>query len=405
MTRRPALRRVVTLPLLVLYGLGVTIGAGIYVLIGATVAEAGMFAPTSFLLAAVVMGFTALSFAELSGRRPEAAGEAAYVDAAFGRPWLTLAVGLGIVLSAVVAAAAITLGGAGYVLALVPVPGWVAVTCILVLMTAIAAWGVLESVTFAAALTVLEIAGLLVIVFAGLWSDPGIVLRLPEVIPPLSDAGALGAVFGASLIAFFAFIGFDDVVNLVEETKTPARIMPLGILLTLGVATAIYFMVVSVAVLTTPTDLLAGSGAPISVLFERLTGLPPLAITLIAIVATLNGIVIQIIMAARVLYGLSNAGRLPGVFARINPVTRTPLASTLLIGGAALALALIAPIGALAQATTQIVLTVFVLVNLSLLIIKARRDPAPAGAFLVPIWAPACGALASAGLLIGPLFT
>jgi amino acid transporter len=214
----------------------------------------------------------------------------------------------------------------------------------------------------------------------------------------------MGGVFGASLIAFFAFIGFDDVVNLVEETKTPARIMPLGILLTLAAATAIYVMVVSVAVLTTPADLLAGSGAPISVLFERLTGLPPLAITLIAIVATLNGIVIQIMMASRVLYGLANAGRLPPVFARINPVTRTPLTSTLLIGAAALALALIAPIGTLAQATTQIVLAVFVLVNLSLLIIKTRRDPAPANAFLVPIWAPAFGALACAALLIGPLF-
>jgi APA family basic amino acid/polyamine antiporter len=291
------------------------------------------------------------------------------------------------------------------VLALVSVPLWVAVVAIVVGMTAIACWGVLESVTFAAALTVVEIAGLLVIVGAGVWADPGIISRLPEVLPPLGDAGALTAVFGASLIAFFAFIGFDDVVNLVEETKTPARIMPLGILLTLGLATAIYFMVVSVAVLSAPLDLLASASAPISVLFERLTGLSPVAITLIAIVATLNGIVIQIIMAARVLYGLSNAGHLPSVFALLNPVTRTPLVSSLLIGAAVLALALTAPIGALAQATTQIVLVVFVLVSLSLVIVKSRGDAAPEGAFLVPIWAPRFGAVFCAALLIGPLFT
>ncbi|MFT6775310.1 MAG: APA family basic amino acid/polyamine antiporter, partial [Paracoccaceae bacterium] len=179
MTRKAPIapRRAVTLPLLVLYGLGITIDAGIYVLIGASVAEAEMFAPTSFLLAAVVMGFTALSFADLSGRRPEAPGEAAYVDAAFGRGWLTLAVGLGIAVSAVVATAAITLGGAGYAQALVPAPGWALAAAIMVAMIAIAAWGALDAVTFAAALTVLEIVGLMVIVGAGVWSDPGIVVR------------------------------------------------------------------------------------------------------------------------------------------------------------------------------------------------------------------------------------
>ncbi|MSU91482.1 amino acid permease [Rhodobacteraceae bacterium 2CG4] len=399
----PTLRRAISLPLLVLYGLGVTIGAGIYVLIGVAVEQAGMFAPSAFLLAAVVMAFSACSFAELSGRLPQAAGEAVYVEAAFGLRWLTLATGFCIVLSAIVAAAAITLGGTGYILTLIALPQPVVVAAVIVLMGTVAAWGVLESVTFAGIFTVLEILGLLVIVAAGVRAQPEILLRLPEVVPAPGDGAALAAVFGASLIAFFAFIGFDDVVNLVEETRDPARVMPLGIGLTLVLATLLYVMVATVAVMSVPHAELAGTGAPIALLFQRLTGLSPVAISLIAIVATLNGIVIQIIMAARVLYGLGAAGRLPRRFAAVNPRTRTPLFSTALVSAAVLCLALFLPIGRLAEVTTQVILVVFALVNLSLFVLKRRRVPAPAGVFTVPAWVPAVGVVTCLGLLLGPL--
>ncbi|HBN31224.1 MAG TPA: amino acid permease, partial [Rhodobacteraceae bacterium] len=126
----------------------------------------------------------------------------------------------------------------------------------------------------------------------------------------MSDTVALQGVFAASLIAFFAFIGFDDVVNLVEETRNPTKTMPWAIAISLVLVTVIYFLVVFVAVQSVPIDQLAGSEAPIGLLFERLTGFSPLAITLVAIVATLNGVVIEIVMAARVVYGLGRRGRL-----------------------------------------------------------------------------------------------
>lgn len=398
----PTLVRVISLPLLVLYGLGVTIGAGIYVLIGVSVAEAGIYAPASFVVAAVVMLFSAGSFAELSSRHPQSAGEAVYVEAAFGRAWLTLATGGFLILGGIVAAAAITLGSASYMLVLVDLPHSVVVIAIVGVMGGLAAWGVLESVTFAAILTMIEILGLLTIIAAGLWDQPEIVLRLPEVLPPLSDSVALGAVFTSSLIAFFAFIGFDDIVSLVEETKTPAKTMPLGILLTLAIASLIYFSVVSVAVLAVPHDMLAGSGAPISLLFERLTGLPPLAITLVAIVATLNGVVVQIIMGSRVFYGLAKAGRIPAVLGRVHPVTRTPLIATVLVSALVLVLALFFPIGTLAEMTSQIILAIFILVNAALIVMKWRKDPAPAGIFMVPFWVPVAGLVTCLVMLIGP---
>lgn len=398
------LRRSITLPLLIFYGLGVTIGAGIYVLVGATAQQAGIYAPTAFLVAAVVMLFSAGSFAELSGRFPQSAGEAAYVEAAFMMPSLTLATGALLLVAAIVSASAIAVGSAGYIATLVPLPLWSIVVSVVFLTGMIAVWGIMESVRFAAVLTLIEVLGLMAVVVAGIWQQPQIISDLPSVLPSPVDIPALSAVTMASLLAFFAFIGFDGMVNIVEETENPSRNMPLGIFITLAIATVLYFAVSAMAVLVLPLDELGGSTAPISLLFERLTGISPLAITLIAIGATLNGVVIQTILASRVLYGLANAGRLPKSLARLNPRTRTPVLATTLVTGCAMLLALFFPIGVLAERTSQVVLIVFVLINLSLLRIKLRRDPAPAHVFRVPAIVPLVGLATSLAMLIGSIF-
>lgn len=395
------LKRSIGLASLVLYGLGTTIGAGIYVLVGEAAGRAGGYAPSAFLFAAVIMAFSAGSFAELSGRIPQSAGEAAYVQRGFGLPWLTLATGLAIILAAVVAAAAISLGCAGYIGLLVNLPQPLLASAVILGMGLIAAWGIRESVTFAAALTVLEVLGLLAIIAAGFRSNPQLLSEIPDAFPPLGEGAALSGIFSASLIAFFAFIGFDDVVNIVEETVNPARIMPWAIGITLGAVTVLYFLVSLVAVDALPLEELAGSPAPIGLLFERLTGWPPLAIALIAIFATMNGVVIQVIMASRVTYGLARGRNLPAVLGRVHPVTRTPLLATGLITMVSLFLALFVPLGQLAEWTTQVILSMFVLVNLALLRIKLRHEPAPAGIFTVPVAVPALGAVSCLFLVVG----
>ena len=400
----PELRRAIGLPLLVLYGLGITIGAGIYVLVGAAAETAGFYAPTAFLVAAFVMAFSALSFAEFSGRIPESAGEAAFVQAGFNRGWLSLGTGLLIVFAAVVAGAAISLGCAGYLAVLVPWPKPVLVSIIVVAMGLLAAKGILESVLFAGILTVIEVAGLMVIVVAGYIHNPDLFAALPSAFPHVSDTVALQGVFAASLIAFFAFIGFDDVVNLVEETRNPTKTMPWAIAISLVLVTVIYFLVVFVAVQSVPIDQLAGSEAPIGLLFERLTGFSPLAITLVAIVATLNGVVIEIVMAARVVYGLGRRGRLPQVLARVNATTQTPLVATFLITAVMLGLALAVPLDYLVETTSQIILAVFALVNVALVVVKIRGDALPDGVFTVPLVMPVIGAVSCLFLLIGPYF-
>ncbi|MBY8977140.1 amino acid permease [Rhodobacteraceae bacterium NNCM2] len=396
------LKRSIGLTGLVLYGLGVTIGAGIYVLVGETIVRAGAFAPAAFLLSAFVMGFTAASFAELAGRVPQAAGEAVYVERSFGLAWLTIAVGLAVLVEAMIAAAAIAVGAAGYMAELIPLPMEVLVAGIVVLMAAIAAWGIRESVTIAGAMTLVEVAGLLVIIVLGLSKDPGSISELPgALMPPPGDWGALSGVLAASMIAFFAFIGFDDVVNLVEEAKNPQKVMPWAIGITLVVVTVVYVMVSFVAAQSVSVEELAGTAAPISLLFERLTGLPPLIITLIAITATMNGVVITLVMAARVAYGMAKAGRLPAWFGAISPRTQTPLRATVLIAGAVLIMAIFTPLDTLAETSSEVLLTVFAIINLALVWFKLRGVPAPEGAFTVPIIFPMAGVLCCLALVIG----
>jgi amino acid transporter len=404
MKQKAELKRAIGLIPLVLYGLGVTIGAGIYVLVGETAARAGYYAPASFLLAAFVMSFSAASFAEFSSRIPQSAGEAAFVEAAFSRNWLTLLTGGAIILSGIVAAAAISLGCAGYLSLLVEFPDHVLVPMIVCTMGLMAAWGIRESVTFAGILTVLEIAGLLGIIVAGFGNNPSLLIRIPEAFPPLDDHTALSAIFSASLIAFFAFVGFDDVINIVEETIDPARIMPWAIGITLAAVTVLYCLVSIVALDALPLEELSASRAPIGLMFERLTGFSPIAITLIAIFATLNGVVIQIIMASRVAYGLARKGYLPASVGQVHPVTRTPLVGTALITGAVLVLAFFVRLDQLAQWTSQIILSVFLLVNLALIRVKLRGDPVPREIFQVPVIVPILGALTCFLLLVAPLF-
>jgi amino acid transporter len=398
-SQMPELRRSLSLPLVVLYGLGVTIGAGIYVLLGATAGRAGIYAPVSFILASIVMAFSAASFAELSTRFPVSAGESAYVRAGFRSGSLALVVGFLVILSGVVSSAAITVGSTGYLREFVDLPNAVLVPIVVLAIGAVAAWGIMESVIFASIFTVIEAGALLAIVAVGIGSNPELVFDIPRVIPPVADLGAWAAISSAGLLAFFAFIGFEDIVNLAEEVKRPERTLPWAIFLTLGLGTLIYFLVTTVAVLSVPIDELAASSAPISLVFAHITGASPVVITAIAIVATLNGVIIQIIMASRVLYGLGKQGSVPTIFARIHRLTRTPLIATGAITAAVLTLALTFPLEGLAEWTARIVLVIFALVNMALLLLKRRGSTAPDGSFTVKIWVPAAGFLTCLALL------
>ncbi len=396
--KQPTLKRSLSLTLVIIYGLGNIIGAGIYVLLGKVVLHAGMFAPLAFLLASLLACLTAFTYAELVARYPLSAGEVIYVQNGIGFRPLSRLVGLLIIMAGIVSAATILRGFSGYLQVLVSVPDVLAIPLLVLLLGGLAVWGIVESVAVAAIFTGIGIAGLLLIIWV---AAPGLLQSQPAVTDfmPLLEPDVWYGVFAGSFLAFYAFIGFEDMVNVAEEVVRPEVNLPRAILTALALSTLLYFLVTLVAVVSVPVATLAGQDAPLAYLYQFVTGRKPVIITLIGLFAVINGALIQIIMASRVCYGMARQHLLPAVLARVHTMTRTPAVATVLVSGVVLVLALWFPIESLAKATSYFLLLVFCLVNLSLWRLK-HIVVQPAGVYCVPRWVPATGFIASGAFVI-----
>ena len=398
MNGQVALKRTLSLPMMVLYGLGTTIGAGIYALVGEVASVAGYFAPVSFLIASLLAGFTAISFAELCARFPRAAGAALYIKQGFASERLSTIVGLLVITAGLVSAAALVNGFVGYLHQFIGIDRVIAIMLVTVFLGSVAAWGIAESVTIASLITVIEIGGLLLVIAISGEDLSTFPSRWTELIPSTDITSWAGVYLGVSL-SFYAFIGFEDMVDVAEEVKEVKRTLPLAILLTLGITTLLYMLLMVTAVLSLPPAELASSEAPLARLYEHHTGEKAIMISIIGMFAIINGALIQMIMAARVLYGLSSRGQLPDLFGVVHHRTRTPLFATAAATAIVLILALIGRLGSLAEATSLIMLTVFSIVNLALWRIK-RRDPHPVDVRTFPIWIPITGFFVSSAFVL-----
>jgi amino acid transporter len=396
--QQPTLKRSLSLTLVIFYGLGNIIGAGIYVLLGKVVLHAGIFAPLSFLLASLLACLTAFTYAELVARFPISAGEVVYVQKGLGFRPLSRVVGLLIIMAGIVSAATILRGFTGYLQVLVSVPDILVIPLLVLLLGGLSVWGIVESVGVAALFTGIEIAGLLIIIWV---AAPGLLQLQPAVADfvPLLKPDVWYGVFAGGFLAFYAFIGFEDMVNVAEEVRRPEVNLPRAILAALALSTLLYFLIALVAVASVPVATLAGKDAPLAYLYQYVTGRKPVMITLISLFAVINGALIQIIMATRVCYGMGRQHLLPAMFARVHALTRTPAVATVIVSMMVLVMALWFPIEALAKATSYFLLLVFCLVNLSLWRLK-RSVEQPAGILCVPRWVPATGFIASCAFVI-----
>jgi amino acid transporter len=389
---KPGLQRRLGLPLLVLYGVGITIGAGIYVLIGAVAGRSGVYSHWAFVAAAGVMALTVASYAEMATRYPVSAGEAAYVRAAFNSRLLSTATGLLTLVTGIVAAAAVTLGGVGYVRQFVALPPAMIAIAIVLVLGAVAAWGILESVLLAGVFTLIETGGLILLIGAAMHADLSFTPVL-FALPTLSVPELSGIAF-SSLLAFFAFVGFEDLANVVEEAKLPHRDIPRAMALTLLITSVLYILVAAISVSAVSPAELAHSPAPLSLVFRKVAGVSPAAFNAIAVVATLNTILAQMTMASRVVYGMARQDDLPAFLGRVHLRTGTPLIATALVIGAVIVLALAFPLERLAESTSLATLATFALVNLSLLRIKLANVPSAVPHVRVGLWVPALGLVA-----------
>lgn len=399
MTSKVALKRTLSLPMMVLYGLGTTIGAGIYALVGEIASVAGYFAPASFFIASLLAGFTAISFAELCGRFPRAAGAALYVKQGFASERLSTIVGLLVITAGLVSASALVNGFVGYLHQFIGMERVIAIVLVTVLLGGIAAWGIAESVMIASLITVIEIVGLLLVISVSSEALSAFSDRWTELIPS-TDITSWGGVYLGAVLSFYAFIGFEDMVDVAEEVKEVKRTLPLAILLTLGITTFIYMLLMVTAVLSLPPVELASSEAPLAQIYEFHTGEKAIVISIIGMFAIINGALIQMIMASRVMYGLSSRGQLPDLLGMVHHRTRTPLIATAVATIIVLILALIGRLASLAEATSVIMLTIFSIVNLALWRIK-RRDPHPVDVRIFPTWIPIIGFFVSFAFVVG----
>lgn len=396
------LRRTIGLPLLLFFGLGNILGAGIYVLIGKVAGEAGIYAPFAFMVASIVATFSAFSYSELSARYPLSAGEAVYIHEGFHITSLSRLTGLLIALAGMVSAATISRGFYGYFYTFFQAPEFLVITGIILLMGLLTIWGVSQSVVAAATLTLFEILGLLLIIWSGKDLLAGIPNEIDTLLPPLQTSVWTGIMLGG-FIAFFAFIGFEDMVNIAEEVKNPRRTLPAGILLALLIATLMYALVALTAVLALDQATLSESTAPLADVLSVTSDIDPKFISSIGMLAIINGALIQMIMASRIFYGMAKKGWIWKGLSKVNEKTQTPVTATWLVIFIILSLALWFPLETLAKGTSYLILIVFALVNAALISIK-QTQPIIKNSFTIPMWVPVSGLITSISMVLFQLF-
>lgn len=388
-----SLKRSISMPLMVFYGLGTILGAGFYALVGKVAAESALYTPLAFIIAAVVAFFTAISYAELSSRFPVSAGEAFYVKKAFHKKWLSSLIGWLTILTGIVSTGAIANGFAGYLQVFIPIPEWFGIFVMIGAVGLVAIWGITESAILATVITLIEIGGMiLVVILAGehLEKLPAV---LPDMVPDLKW-GVWSGIFSGAFLAFYAFIGFEDMVNVAEEVKDPQRNLPTAFIIVMITSTLLYVLVAVTIILALPLDQLARSAAPLALVMEH-QGYSPLLISGISLIALINGGLVNMIMAARIMYGMANQKTAPAFLAKVNHKTQTPIIATGITIGITLVFALWLPIEMLAKITSAVLLCVFIMVNLSLIIIKLRGEQQP-GSVCYSIGFPIVGAVLSA---------
>ncbi len=391
------LKRVISLPFLIFYGVGTIVGGGFYALLGEVVGVAGLFTPVALMLATLIALFSALSYAELSSRYPVCAGEAYYVKQAFSSSSLSLMVGWLVIFTGVVSTATLTVAMSRFLGELLDISSIIYIVGLVIFMGLIAIWGIKESVWFATILTIIEVGGLFFIVIIA--SDSFVVLQenYQSLIPSMSLDLWQGIFMGIFLI-FYAFIGFEDMVNIAQEVKDVKRTLPIAIISSISITFVLYMLVSVVAIFSMDLETFASSKAPLAQIAKQNGHISYLVVWSIGILAGLNGALVQIVMASRVLYGVSQKRKKMEVFTRVNAKTQTPIYATIFIAVIILILALQFDLVFLAKTTSTIILLLFALINFSLIKIK-RREGRHDG-FNVALWIPIMGLISSSVILI-----
>ncbi|OGI15284.1 hypothetical protein A3K63_05090 [Candidatus Micrarchaeota archaeon RBG_16_49_10] len=363
--KKLALKKDVNLFTLVMYGIGVIVGAGIYVIIGKAAAMTGNSLWMAFMVSFFVGGFTAMSYAELSSMFSKDASIYHYTQNAFRKEWVSVTMTLGEIAGNIIGAAAVSLGFAAYFSAVFGTPYIWNALGLVILMSLVNLKGIKESTILTIFMTSAEVLGLILIIVFGIphWGSVNY-MEMPS--------GAFG-VFSAAALIFFAFLGFEDIVNMSEETRNAKKVVPKALLISLAISSILYILVSISVVSIVDWRTLGQSEAPLKLVAGQILGSLSPIMSFIILFSTGGTVLILLLSGSRMLYGLSEAGKLPKAFSQINGKTRTPHFSVLLTMVLVFAFVMMESVEFVAKITDFMAFAIFALVNLSNIVLRYRR--------------------------------
>jgi APA family basic amino acid/polyamine antiporter len=372
-----ALRRTLGPVLATFYGIGMIVGAGIYSVIGAAAGEAGEGLWLSFAIGAFAAILSGLSYAELVAMHPKAGAEYIYLREAFPkRRWIPTMIGCALILSGVATASTVTTAFAGYLNEYVALPGIVVAGVMLVALSGVSIAGIRESALLNVVFTLLELGGLALVV--------AVAVVQPDVLGRLATDLHPGVIGGAALV-FFAYLGFEQVANLAEETRDPTRTIPRVLLISVAVTTVLYVAVALTVVTLLPPEQLAGESAPLAAAVSERSPTAARVLGAIALIATANTGLIALVSTSRLVFGMARDGALPPAMATLLPGRKTPWLASAVLLGLALALLPLGGVDAIASVSSFGALLAFVAVDVALVVLRVRK-PRARRPFAVP-WA------------------
>ena len=372
--------RALSLPHVTASGVGIIVGAGIYVLLGPATALAGGLVWLSFLIASALCALTALSYMELSSMFPKAGAEHEFARQVFPN-WVSFTTGWSMTIALVIAAATVALGFARYAADFVSIDHRISAFALIVFVGLIASTGMKRASWIVIGLSAIQIGGLVLIIGVG-------INHIGDV--DLTSGNGPAGVFGAAALIFFAFIGFDEVITLSEETHDPHRTVPRALILALAISTVLYIGVSIVAVSVLGADGLALSLRPLAdVMSESIGGMAVTFVGIIALVTTTNTTLLVVTAASRMIYSMAATGSLPSRLSRVHN-RQAPWRAILLVTIASGSLTFIGNLKLLAAATDALIYVMFILVNIVVIVLRKRR-PGTKRPFRVPLsigWVP-----------------
>jgi APA family basic amino acid/polyamine antiporter len=351
-----------------MYGVGLILGAGIYVLIGEAAGFAGNALWISFILGAVVAAFAGLSYSELTALFPRAAAEYVFVKEGFRSDFIGFMVGWLTILTSIIVAATVALGFGGYMEELTNIPILISALAILGILSFVNFIGIKESAWANTIFAIITISGLGIIIVIG-FSFP-IETEIDYFENPLGYSG----IILAFVLVFFAFIGFEDMANVAEEVKRPQKTIPRGIMLSVLITTVIYILVSLASIRIVGWEQLAESSAPLAFVAEqRLGNQGHFVLSIIALFATASTILITLVAGARIFYGMARDGSLPSKLALIHHKTKTPWIAVILIFVTTIGFSFIGDIVIIANIVVFAVVVTFAMINLSVILLRYTR--------------------------------